>query len=61
MERIFNFLRDVKVELTKVTWPTREQLIQYTMIVIGITVFVAVFLGAVDFVLQSVLNRTLLI
>jgi len=56
MEKIVNFLKDVKTELSKVNWPTRNQTIQYTLIVIGMSLAIAVFLGGVDFVLQWALN-----
>lgn len=42
------FLREVKVELKKVTWPTRKQLIAYT-IVVFITVFmIAMLIWVID-------------
>jgi len=56
MDKIFNFLKDVKLELTKVSWPTREQTVQYTLVVLGLSLFVAIFLGAWDWVLQWGLN-----
>ncbi len=47
--RVIDFLREVKVELEKVVWPTRAQTIRLTFIVIFITVMVAFFVGVVDF------------
>ena len=47
--RIIDFLREVKVELEKVVWPTRAQTIRLTFIVIFITIMVAFFVGVVDF------------
>lgn len=47
--KIIDFLREVKVELEKVVWPTRAQTIRLTFIVILITVMVAFFVGVVDF------------
>jgi len=38
-------------ELTKVTWPTQNQAIKLTMIVLGFCVVIAVVLGGVDFLL----------
>jgi len=60
MEKVINFLKDVKIELSKVSWPTREQTIQYTLVVLGLSLAVALFLGGVDFVLQFGLNRFIL-
>ena len=56
MDRVINFLKDVKIELSKVSWPTREQLIQYTLIVLGLSLAIALFLGGIDFILQWGLN-----
>ena len=60
MQRIINFLKDVRIELAKVSWPTREQTVKYTLVVIGLSVFIALFLGGVDFVFQFVLNKFIL-
>ena len=42
------YVKDVRVEMTKVSWPTREELRQHTMVVIVMVVMVAVFVGVVD-------------
>ena len=42
------YVKDVRVEMTKVSWPTREQLRQHTMVVIVMVFMVAVFVGVVD-------------
>ena len=47
--KVIDFLREVKVELEKVVWPSRAQTIRLTFIVIFITVMVAFFVGVVDF------------
>ncbi|KKP80315.1 MAG: preprotein translocase subunit SecE [Candidatus Moranbacteria bacterium RIFOXYA12_FULL_35_19] len=49
MNKILNFLKDAKVELTKVNWPTRKKTINYTIIVVGISLAVAAFLGGLDY------------
>ena len=47
--KVFDFLREVQVELGKVVWPTRAQTIRLTFIVVLITIMVAFFVGVVDF------------
>jgi preprotein translocase SecE subunit len=42
------FLSDAKVELKKVTWPTRKELLSTTVIVIVLVLLIAFFLGIVD-------------
>ncbi|ALC17597.1 protein translocase subunit SecE/Sec61 gamma [Desulfuromonas soudanensis] len=53
------FLSNVKVELEKVTWPTRKDTYASTLVVIALVLAVAVFLWGVDSVLSAVI-RTLL-
>ena len=60
MTKVVEFLKDVKLELSKVSWPTRDQTVQYTLVVIGFSVAVALFLGGIDFVLQLGLNKFVL-
>ena len=54
------FLKDVKMELSKVSWPTKDQTVQYTLMVIGLSVAVALFLGGADLILQLGLNKFVL-
>ncbi len=60
MGGVTNFLKDVKLELSRVNWPTRQQTIRYTGAVIILSLVVAVFLGALDFVFAYVLNKFVL-
>ncbi|OGE24973.1 preprotein translocase subunit SecE [Candidatus Daviesbacteria bacterium RIFCSPHIGHO2_02_FULL_39_12] len=46
-----NFFKEVYQELVKVAWPTREQIIRYTILVILVAVAVGLFLGGLDYVL----------
>jgi len=57
LSAIPQFLKEVRVELRKVNWPSREEAIRYTLIVIGLSAFLAALLGAFDFVFVSILNR----
>jgi len=43
------FLVEVRSELKKVVWPTREEMTKLTGLVVGISVFVGFLLGGVDF------------
>ena len=43
-----SYLKETKVEMKHVSWPSRKQAINYTLIVIGVSLFVAIFLGAFD-------------
>jgi preprotein translocase subunit SecE len=50
--KVLTFLREARVELKKVVWPSRKQLIQHTLVVIGVSLVVAVILGAIDILLS---------
>ncbi|OGE86646.1 MAG: preprotein translocase subunit SecE [Candidatus Doudnabacteria bacterium RIFCSPHIGHO2_02_FULL_46_11] len=60
MANPIHFIKDVKNELTKVIWPSRQQTIKMTLYVIAISLFVAVILGAIDYGLSEVLERFVL-
>jgi len=56
-QKIVAFLKEAKLEMKKVNWPTRQETIRYTLIVIGISVAVAIFLGGFDFIFTTILNK----
>ena len=51
LEKTKSFFREVNIELKKVSWPTRQQTISSTTVVIVLTFIVAFFLGIVDVIL----------
>ncbi len=53
------FLREVKVELKKVTWPSRKQTIGSTAVVIVLVMIISLFLGVVDFGISSLIRIVL--
>ncbi len=55
-KKIKTFLIQVKQELTKVSWSTREELIGSTVVVITITAITAVFIGIIDLFLSKILS-----
>jgi len=59
LKRAQEFVREVVTEFRKVAWPSRQELINSTVVVIAVTVVVALFLGAVDVVLARVVERIL--
>ena len=48
MKRFVEFLKEVRVELSKISWPTREELRESTVVVIVSVIVITVFIGAVD-------------
>ncbi|MEK7603675.1 MAG: preprotein translocase subunit SecE [Patescibacteria group bacterium] len=57
MTKFIQFLKEVRQELSKVSWPTRSQIVQYTWMVIAISLAVAIFLGLLDFIFEYLLNK----
>ena len=57
MNSITTFLHEVRIELSKVSWPTRQQMIQYTAVVLGLCFFFALFLGGLDSLFATLLKR----
>ena len=51
-----NFIKEVKIQLTKVSWPTREELVGATTIVIIVTFLTAAFVGFVDLFFSRILS-----
>jgi len=58
-EKIINFFNDVSKEMGKVTWPTREELMESTKIVIIVCLLIAIFTWAVDSVLAAAIKAIL--
>ena len=58
-DRALQFLREVKIELKKVTWPSRKQALGSTVVVIILVVIISLFLGVVDIGLSSLVGVVL--
>ena len=58
-QKSIQFLREVKVELKKVTWPSRKQTIGSTVVAIVLVMIVSLFLGVVDMSLTSLIQLVL--
>lgn len=58
MQEIPAFLWQVREELSKVVWPTRNEVIRLTGVVLIVSLLVGLFLGGVDFLLTKILELT---
>ena len=58
-EKILNFFNDVVKEMSKVTWPSRDELMESTKIVIIVTLLIAIFAWVVDIAVSEVLKAIL--
>lgn len=55
--KLTNYLRDSYQELKKVVWPTKKETLNHTLLVIGISLGVAIFLGVLDFLFTWLLEK----
>jgi preprotein translocase subunit SecE len=62
MSNLTNYIKDTIAEMKQVTWPTQKQAFVYTLLVILISVVVALFLGAFDYLFSQgidfLINKT---
>jgi len=57
IQKVKTFFQEVYSELRKVTWLSRNQVIQYTFLVLLVTIIVAAFLGGLDYLFSSVIKQ----
>ena len=57
--KVVDFLKEVRVELAKVIWPSPNQTVKLTIIVIVITLSVGFFVGGIDYLLTILLDQVL--
>lgn len=60
MDRLINYIKDTRGELTHVSWPTRRQAIIFTIVVIIISILAAIFLGFFDYIFSLILQKFIL-
>jgi preprotein translocase subunit SecE len=57
--RALAYIKSARTELKKVTWPTRKQTLNYTLLIIGISLGVALFLGLLDYLFAGALSQVI--
>ena len=60
MSKASDYLKDTAAEMKHVSWPTKVQSINYTLLVIGISVFISLFLYIFDEVFLFILRKFVL-
>jgi preprotein translocase subunit SecE len=61
MQTITDFVKEVWAEAKHITWPTRKQTIYFTVAVLVISIFIAYYLGLLDFLFSRGLEQLLLL
>jgi preprotein translocase subunit SecE len=57
VKAVVNYFKEVRIELKKVIWPTRENVVRMTIIVFAISAIVAIYVGGLDVVFTKMLER----
>ncbi len=57
MSKVIQFIKEAREELKKVDWPSRQKTINYTIAVIQLSLAVAFFLGVLDLIFSSVIEK----
>ncbi|MCX7661703.1 MAG: preprotein translocase subunit SecE [Candidatus Omnitrophica bacterium] len=57
--KIKKFFQEVKIEINKVSWPTRQELLSSSWLVIILTFIMSIFLGIIDLSLSKILSLIL--
>ncbi|MBI3627148.1 MAG: preprotein translocase subunit SecE [Candidatus Sungbacteria bacterium] len=57
IDRLLTYIRESRIELQKVTWLTRTEVVRYTAAVIVVSLAIALFLGGVDLVFSFILTH----
>jgi len=56
INRALQFLREAHIELKRVSWPGKREVLGATLVVVTLVLFVGFYIGAVDFILSRLLG-----
>jgi preprotein translocase subunit SecE len=57
MNKLIEYIKSAIAEMKKVTWPTKKETKNYTLMVIGVSIGVALFLGLLDYIFAFGLDK----
>jgi len=60
IQKVKEFFKEVWVEMKRVSWLAKKDVIKYTLIVLAITIGVAAFLGGLDFIFSGLIKKLIL-
>ena len=49
MKSVISFFSEVRLELTKVTWPKRHEVVRLTIIVLAVAIIIGAYVGGLDY------------
>lgn len=59
MDKTKAFFKDIKAELTRVSWPSKENVIHSTKVVILLSILLAMYIGGLDVFFQYIMHNIL--
>ncbi|MCX6723720.1 MAG: preprotein translocase subunit SecE [Candidatus Staskawiczbacteria bacterium] len=59
-QKINLFFKEVWVEMKRVSWLSKKDIWRYTLIVLGVTIAAAAFLGGLDYIFTEIIKRFVL-
>jgi preprotein translocase subunit SecE len=59
MKQVLSFFSEVKSELSKVTWPKRNEVVKLTLIVFVVSGAIGLYVGGLDFLFTKILTVVL--
>ena len=59
-QKIPLFLKEVRIEIKKINWPNRQEILKYVLIVISVSLVVSIYLGGLDFIFTFLLQKFIL-
>jgi preprotein translocase subunit SecE len=60
IQKLTDYIRESIAELKKVTWPSKKQTTNYTLLVVGISLALAIFIGLADFILSLGVEKVII-
>jgi preprotein translocase subunit SecE len=56
---MINYFKDVRSEMRHVSWPSRLMVVVYTIVVLGVSLATAIYLGLWDYLFAAILRRVI--
>ena len=59
LDSIVSFLRNVRAEIKKVSWPSQSEVITMTILILGMVILLSAYIGGVDLVYKNIIQQIL--
>ncbi len=59
LETLSSFLRNVRAEIKKVSWPSQSEVITMTILILGMVILLSAYIGGVDSIYKRIIQQIL--